>query len=359
MVKVSITGLMLLYFLPFLLVFDTKYAVEYIQLSSLFLVFLLPFIFFNLNGFSIPKDYSHIILKNNFRLNFFFLIFFLISLPLLTETISFIAQGRLFEFMLQNALDRYAGTDTSSIDQLRTVSFFIVSCYLGISKPKKIHLILYLLCIFTMSLSLSRAGVLLGLLMLGTIFCISRSHFFQSVSYFKISRITFTVAAVLFIVFYFSAYLRVYDSDQPHLIAISRLESYSLAMYDAFLIWMKQNNEYFDNFMINHVPYLYKMFDFTFLQGRYEPVVTEFGSTNIYTTLRNTLESFGFLGTSLITLLSSIFINYATYFRFNYFGIIVVHIFLLSLFFPFYSPFYFTSFTVAFLVFHLTRMDLK
>lgn len=292
--------------------------------------------------------------------------FFLLRLQKIGSFVDAALSGNTQGYLLQNAIDRYAGVETTTLDNVGTFVFLgisgLVGAWFGSSEGRTGRLamaVTYSLLIFVQSLDLSRASTVLGIMML---FCFllfnKRADLYRhGLSWaFRFVAITFITA---FGIFAFGQYGRVFAERDAFNITIERANNLFVAGHYAFLTFLNEHGLSADGDGSGMFGAVAKLMGRTFLQGNYDPINTKFGSTNIFLWYRGAIEDIGPLfgiydflcGYSTIALANRNPNRLET--LACMFGIQLI-------IFPFYSPLYFTVFFVPFvcLVMFLPRVSL-
>ena len=285
----------------------------------------------------------------------------LLYLPLkvasITSLLQGLADGNLTEIMAENAAARYAvdAVGPSLADQLGLMVLFMFFIFWGSRsglKGRKHRYIFVLFAGFAFmveSIALARAGILLAMLAFFVEFVIRRNAYLYRISSFAYIKYSVPIAALLFGVYFFSAYLRVYGNDNAAEIALNKLAAYTIAPHELFLIWMQEHYVPGPTGGVNTFTFIWKFFGLEVEQGYYGPLMTRFGISNIYMNLRGLVQDFGSLGACLFIGWMSAQIAYSTFTQLGAVSYTFLRIALVIILFPIYSPFLFTVFAVAFL----------
>lgn len=264
-----------------------------------------------LSVFSLRKFKSGAIKNGSHNLpsSYFFLVFIIYTIAKI-DTISVAAQslttGNIVNFMYQNAVARYENFSEVStlglIDRAGTVSFLMSGfIFANLKQLSKLSIFCFLLMILIDSLSLARFGALFVFV----------SYVFEKVRintdtitnarFSELFKYSFILTIFLIAIFGFSAYFRIAGRvDNIFDVLLMKFTTYTIAMYEALLIWMSQQEYYISTFGKGTLAGPLKMFGLTVEQGFYGLQITRFGNTNIYTNMRGLLSDFGLVGTCLV-----------------------------------------------------------
>ena len=282
------------------------------------------------------------------------LMYLSIRSQLIAEVIIHLYAGDYASWALGSAIDRYeSNEDKGWAFKLGTILFLVYAFLLGAYGARRKAGYLYgalALMIFVESSGLARAGVLLAITALLVELLIRKNKTLidmRTVSYVKISLLVFLGLLAIFL---FSAYFRVADKDDVLSILIDKAQSYTVAMYQALLIWMRDTDAYGSGLGYFTFTAIYKMMGVEVVQGFYAPVTTEYGVTNIYTSLRGFLSDFGMALTVAVFFMFGAILAYYSYVRMRFSGYMSVRAILYILIFNLYSPFLFTTVFAAFVI---------
>lgn len=277
---------------------------------------------------------------------FFFVssIFFITKFSYIVALSSSIKSGDFLEYALSLAVERYEGHNASSnyglVERFGEICFLMSgSLVAAISHHKrKAHLILIIMVILQ-SVSLSRLGVLLVFVGYSVEYVIRKNAEIQALPLRKLVYAGVIVTLILGVIFFASAVGRVSDKDNLLEILVAKTGSYTLAMYEALLIWMRENtNHYGSTFGSLTLAGLFKVFGAVYIDGFYGVTETRFGPTNIYLNIRGFLSDFGVVGTSLFLFIWGYYLTYFSKRSLTVFSYYVTRILFFMLFFVLFSP---------------------
>ena len=280
-----------------------------------------------------------------------------IKFPSILSASSALISGNISQVMLANAVNRYSGdfTGGSVVDVLALIFLFAFYCFwgsrIGIRTKgvmKWFPLFFALFSFFIESLALARAGFLLALLCYFVEAIIRSNRWIENSSVIKMSKLGFGIAAVAISIFIFSAYFRVSDLPNAWEIVFGKMANYSIASHDLFFLWFSSSDLSDLNWGLGSFTFVYKLAGIEFEQGFYEPMISKFGSSNLYLNLRGLVNDFGLPISLSLWCLNLLFISYCTYSALTPIKYYFLRCSLAFLLFPFYSPFFFTNFSVGF-----------
>lgn len=315
----------------------------------------------NLVNKVIDKKNGYALLKVNANFLYLFFILYFIDYSSQFETLIALFKGNYIEKGLEKAISRYEDDIRPTvISQFTTIFFFIYCFALGSfisNKNKLIEKIKFLtlwliLCLFETS-TLSRASLLLGTSGVASVFLYNNRYKIPKISLIKIHVYFAFILLILLAIFSFSAYGRVSKNDNVLDIILEKLSGYTIAMYDALLIWSKTYNFTNIKFGLNTFTFIPKLLAFEFKGGYYELVETRYGDTNIYTFVRGIIEDFSLL---------SIFAFFIMGLQINWLNSkknpkkisIILNLWVINLFlFPLISIFNFTVYFIGYMIFTL------
>lgn len=302
--------------------------------------------------------------QNNISINYIFLFLFLYIVfryEFIFEVINAIISGNYFNFALQNAIARYSGmADDSMGSKFSTIFFVSFFTSLGIYRGRK--RLLWFVAVGTAlieSSSLARAGVLLALSCFFVEYMISNHKSFYNLKLSRIIKIFIPAAMVAFIIFTFSAYLRLKDGiDNKIEILIDKLASYTFGIHAALIEWLYKFNFELD-FGFNTLTSIFKLLGSKVDQGHYGVIRTEVAETNVFSIIRDLIQDFHIFGASLFFCV----LGFSVYYfqknpsRLKYF---FARILILPVIFFLISPYSFTTILIGFLIpFFMQKFSFK
>tara|TARA_X000000950_G_scaffold288894_1_gene408161 strand:+ start:12246 stop:13208 length:963 start_codon:yes stop_codon:yes gene_type:complete len=286
----------------------------------------------------------------------FVFIFLIAKASIILNAASSLISGEFVQFAYNNAINRYENfeevSQVSLLERIGTIVFLMSgSLCASIQKKKFLAHCLLLFMILVSSVELSRLGVLFVFVTYFIEFIIRNNKSLQLTSNFKLLKIGAQIMFGLLLIFIFSAYFRISSNHDDVIgILLLKLAVYTIAMYEAVLIWMSSNIEsYFSTFGTQTFAGIYKILGLSFDQGFYASVDTRFGTTNIYTNLRGFFSDFGIIGTSFIFFIFGYILSWYSKNNMSFFSYFIVRLFLLMSIFMLYSPMIFFNIVVAFL----------
>ena len=352
MYKVLVIFIIMLYIIPLTFVMD-DYIFEYIQLMIIFSGFFLPIFIIKRKSYS-SIDYSDYLNSSGKLLTYIAIFYFSLKINSLMDIFNhLVILNDYAEWTLSQAVARYDTNEDKSLwFKISTIMFLTYSFLLGSYKIKnanKVYFFIYILMIFVESSELARAGVLIGFTAYITEYLIRKNNYFYKLSFYYYLRYGVIILLLVFIIFVFSAYFRVAGKDDVIDILIMKLSQYTIAMYKALLIWMNTTETYGDTYGYATFTSIYKIFGIKAQQGFYLLVDTEYGSTNIYTTIRGLLSDFGFAMSFLFFMSVSLFLKYFSFQYMNVFHYFFIRLIIFMIIFMIYSPFLFFTVLIAFI----------
>lgn len=347
--------LLVLYLLPFTLASNSEYLLEWLQVTLIISAFFLgSWLIKSQRKYSKPIDYNCFYVPKLGLLIAVVLLYLFARAQLIEEVVMHLLAGDYASWTLSNAVARYEYQEgKSAIFQLGTVLFLTYAFLLGAYGRGKKVLYLYVVLaviIFIESSELARAGVLLGITGLCVEALIRGNKIFANMKTLTYLKTGIFVSLGLFIVFIFSAYFRVASSDDALSILLDKFMIYTIAMYQALYVWMQQTDSYGSGMGFFTFTAIYKMFGADVEQGFYPFVPTEFGMTNIYTSLRGFLSDLGLVLTVISFFIFGILVTYYSYVQMRVYAYMFVRLTLYHLLFVLYSPFLFSTVFVAFVL---------
>lgn len=350
MKKLIIVHFLFIHILPFLIVTDNFY-----QLLPLFLVWF-PFLLgINLPSKKklIPKNftYSAVYVKNS-TIILLFIFYFLFKSQYIIETFMALVNGEIAQLAIDRVVLRYSGDQVVPVwINLGTIIYFTLSFSIGtqIGKDKKSKYILFLyiiICLIELS-SLAKLSVILGILMLIFSYIYNHRFYLDNISYVKIFSYYFFSIMFSFLFLFLLAYSRVYNETNPvDIVLHDKLSLYTIAMYDAFFKWFETYQSVL-NYGKNTFSFIWKLLGYSFPQGFYQGIQTNYGFTNIYTIYRNLFSDFPPSIVAVIMLGLGISIRVLSYRIYNPFFFMFGFIAFMLISFVINSVFTFTTFVAS------------
>lgn len=259
-------------------------------------------------------DYSKDFLVSDRWIYLLFLVYTIANIENIQSITSALMRGELLGYSYARVVERYEGSGFSKaglITRLGTLSFLILGSLLPYTKPNNKYILLT--CVFIMiaieSAGLARLGVLFLFTSFAIGFVIKNNKKISSYSIFKMTKIGIYMFVVLSVIFLFSAYFRVSHKDNVIDILLVKLLVYTVAMYDAYYVWLDSQQLVGNGYGFNTLAGVYKIFGHEVAQGFYTPSDTYFGPTNIYTNLRGLLSDFGVVFSFLYFLICGVLIT--------------------------------------------------
>ena len=267
--------------------------------------------------------------------------------------VKFLFQGgifAIFSIMQTYSKIRYEYATSESLSlvfQLGSISYFCLMGAVGLILSIKFRFSWALIIVFISFIEMmegTRARVLIGTVILLAEYIMARNSSLMRQnlrSYFISFLFLFIVAAIIFFI---PQYARIYNTDNViEIILFDKLPSYTLAMYEALSLWIRERDLFVLDFGYNTFAGMFKFFGFTFQQGFYEFTHTNFGMTNIYTNMRNVLSDFGIIFSIFIYFFIGYMIGYASLKKVGFFHLMIVKLSLIFILFPINSPFIFAN----------------
>ena len=348
-------NILIIYFLFFFTI-PCVYSFINIPSLTLFLIiicqsfFYLPFILFSKSKTS---NKINLIRLPNKVFFFFVLIYYTIDYQWINEVIYSILENQYFLNGRDYALARYSGDLIVTFsNRIRVIFAFILAFILPTIDMKfyKKSLI-YLVLIIIESATFSRSGIIISLFSILSVYIFNNSYKFRYVSISRLVKYTLVFSFFGFIMFAFSGYGRVYNKSNAFEIVINKFGKYTLANFEALAIWAKTYDYSELGLGRESFGIFNKILGIEKEAGNYLPVNTNYGVTNLFTVNRSIFEDFWFFSSAFW-----FFIGYQCFKLLNntrnssiYYPIqIASSMFVL---YWFYSPFYFNSYLLSFLVF--------
>ena len=345
------------FLLPFIFLFDLENLnLEYFFILSIFLFFLFG-LNLRLNERTRVETFNYSVLNiQHFFLFLFFSLYF-VDFQTHFETLISIYNGEYFEAGIEKSIIRYTyETKPTVLSQFSTIFYFCFCFTLGVilsnvNKYKFLFIILWLILAIFETSTLSRASLVLGITGIATTFIYNFRYEFPKISILKIHLYLSLILLTLFGVFSISAFGRVSNSENAFNIVLEKLSSYTIAMYEALLLWLQEFNFSSFKFGVNTFTFIPKLVGIKFESGFYLPIDTKFGETNIYTFVRGIIEDFSFFSLFIflifgfqINLLDSK-LNSSKFFL--VFNLWIINLFL----YPMISIFNFTTYFIGYFIF--------
>lgn len=252
-------------------------------------------------------DYSNRFVLHPKVFYYIFFFFVLSRLGTISDIVASLMSGEFMSFALNNAVQRYTNheeaTSQTILQRLGLIAFLMSGSVAASIKTQrfKIHVLLFIM-ILVESAVLARLGVLIVFVTYFVEFLIKNNVRLQDLSFISMGRIGLILLSILVAIFLFSAYGRISDKDDGILeILVMKFYIYTIAMYEALLIWMQNNSDqYGSTYGSGTFAGALKILGFEFEQGFYKPVSTRYGETNIYTNIRGFLSDFGLVGSCIL-----------------------------------------------------------
>lgn len=354
------------YIIPFLL--STNHSLFFELLATLIILFS-----FYVGGFVADylikgrpiENYSGYFFVSNKIYTAAFLFYVLFRFGYIVDVLGHFLDGSYLDWALQNAIDRYEGyNEKDYLFKLGSIIFFMYSFLLPWSEIKsKFKYIIFVFMILIESSDLARAGVLLALSSFFVELYIKHNDYFSKLNACQYIKYIFIVVLLLFLVFLFSAYGRLSENENMVELLIEKIAIYTLAMYQAFLLWFRSSIILGGDLGFNSFTFIYKIIGVDVDQGFYKLIDTDFGSTNVYSVLRGLLADFGVVITTFFYFTAGFLINFYSKVRMNLISYFFVRFFCLMIVFLLISPFsfftYFCGFLLSFFILVLINHDKK
>lgn len=357
MSRFSILVVLVLYLCPSVL-FLPDYPFQVAQLLAIYLAFYVGVFAHYAYG---PKGKRSVVDYNNrFSVNprsfyLVFLSYFVLNNTAIISLAQAIISGSYIEFLVANNVQRYEDPSANYkgiASQIGGVFFLMSGSLAAAARGHKIRIHALLFCMIVIeSASLARLGVLFIFVTYFVEIVIRRNYSFETQSLGRYLKILGVLVPSLLIVYSFSAYMRVVNATNPVEIAFMKLGSYTIAIYEALVIWMRDFSDSYGNFHgLMSFSSLFKIAGITFPQGFYELVDTRFGGTNVYTSIRGFLSDFGLTLTCCFFFMQGYVIRLYSYNLLSGLSYNLVRLLLFMLMFPLISPFVYLNITLAFLL---------
>ena len=348
------------FLLPIFFLFDfSNFSISYFFILSIFVFFLVGLnLRWNRDANVRSSKYS-ILHINVFYFYLFFCLYF-VDFTTHFDTLVSIYNGEYFKAGIEKSIERYNyETKPSLLSQFSTIFYFCFCYFLGVvlsaaanTIHKKIFYIFLwiVLAVFETS-TLSRASLVLGITGFATTFLYNYRYEFPKISILKIHIYFVLTLVVLVVVFSISAFGRVSNSENAIDIVLEKMSSYTIAMYEALLLWVNKFDFSSIKFGVNTFTFLPKLFGVKFESGFYLLTDTKFGETNIYTFIRGIIEDFSLFSVFIFFLMGLQLNLLDTKLKptklFIFFNLWVVNFFM----YPMISIFNFTTYFLGYLIF--------
>ena len=290
-------------------------------------------------------DYSDRFFVDPKVLYLIFIIYISSRFGIVSDIISSLFAGEFMSFALENAVQRYKKMEEESqqtiFERIGSIAFLMSGSIAASIKTQrlKVHLLLGIM-IFIASTTLTRLGVLIVFVTYFVEFVIRSNVRLQDLSFMKTVRVGIGLLAILLVIFLFSAYGRISDKeDRIAEILLMKIPAYTIAMYEALLIWMQTNSDQYASYYGSATfASVFKMFSIEFKEGFYYPVSTTYGNTNIYTNIRGFLSDFGLIGSSILMAFFGYMVSLYSRRNMTFFSYNVVRLIMIILIFCLFSP---------------------
>jgi oligosaccharide repeat unit polymerase len=346
MLKIILYAFFILYILPQFL-FIVKYPFEVIQVLTIAAFFLLGALFAQLKVSNLSYlDYSDRFALQPKVFYLIFLFYMITRAEAVNDIVTHLISGEFMSYALNNAVQRYTNFDEVSqqsiIQRFGTISFLMSGSLAASIKTerRKVHMLLILMILIE-SASLARLGVLVVFVTYFVEFVIRHNVRLQKLPLMRLGVIAFFLVVILAAIFLFSAYGRVSDKDDGILeILLMKLGVYTIAMYEALLLWMQTNSDqYGSTYGLGSFAGAFKILGFEFEQGFYKPIDTSHGVTNIYTNIRGFLSDFGLVGSCILMFIFGFIVSLYSKKSMSFFSYNAVRLIMIMLLFCLFSPF--------------------
>lgn len=366
MIRITLAVLLTLYVFPYSLFFY-DYPFQIFQIYLVCLFFTLGLAYANLQSRSLYYiNYSDRFTVKPELFYLFFFIFLIAKATVILDFSSSLIAGEFAQYAYNKAIDRYENfeevSQRSLLDRIGAIIFLMSGSLCASIHKKKFlaHCLLFFMILIS-SVELARTGVLFVFTTYFIEFIIRNNKSLQQTSNLRLFKIGIQILFGLLLIYLFSAYFRISSSSNDVMgIILSKLLVYTIAMYEAVLIWMSNNIEsYFSSYGTQTFAGVYKILGLSFEQGFYTSIDTRFGATNIYTNMRGFFSDFGIIGTSLIFFIFGYLISWYSKNDMSFFSYLIVRLFLLMFLFMIYSPMIFFNTFIAFILSGILIAGLK
>jgi oligosaccharide repeat unit polymerase len=344
----------MLYVVPFVFAIKIEFFLPFILVGTYVLCYYLGVYAIGLECKK-ARVVDHSIQFNASRklINILFIVYLCARYQQIADMIANFISGSYGDWALQNALDRYAyDEDPGVVWKFGTVAYVCLMTTMGTARKliSKKHLIFIFASFLIETSQLGRASTLIATAMLAVEYLIRSNKVFYNVSFKQSMKYGFFIILSMSVIFFTSAYMRLTDGDAVFEILIHKLLVYTIAMYQAFYAWMNDYN--FDSIDLGFYTFtpIFKMFGYEVTQGLYPLVETDFGSTNIYTTLRGLVADFSIIGPCILFLFSGFYVKLMTHTKLNKINYFLLRFSILMMVYVIYSPFYFSTVFVGWML---------
>jgi len=279
------------------------------------------------------------------------LLYCLLNYDLLFEILFNSMNGDLSTWAVQKSIERYDEiADVSITQQISTVVFIFYCTLMGYSKKNYVNTIILIIMIAVESSNLARASVVIGLASIFSGYLISENNELQTIKHKKIIIYFMFTILILILIFSFSAILRLTQYNDIDLTDIftSKIQSYTVAIYDAFALWVYNAPIFPVSYGFESFTFVFKAFGYKAPPGFYDPINTNYGETNVFSLLRGFLNDFGVCLTIIIFLLFGVIINWCNYIKLTLIKFIILNSIIFILVTVVISPFQFTTVSAGF-----------
>jgi len=283
-------------------------------------------------------------------------LYFLTRAPNIAVAFNSLLAGEIQQYMLARAVGRYNSelTDIGFFYQIGTVLFILMAGMVGsrvnIKAGRFVTFSLLVVAILVESLQLARASVLVALLMFFSEYLLQNNYYLTRPGFLKLILPIIGSILGLFVIFFFSQYFRVAQSDYALEIVANKFSTYTVAMYSALMIWLDESDPFSFELGFNTFTFIAKLSGAEIQAGFVSAVSTPYGVTNIYTNIRGLISDFSVIGASFVFFVSGFYFAFYSFRKLTFLGYIFLKISICIVFFPLYSPFYFTVFSAAFVL---------
>lgn len=347
MSKIVSALVLLIYIIPFGVALKVEYILSFILVCGYVLFFYFGVLIVGLiSDERIVVDHSEKYNGSGGIINILFIIYICARHQQILDMVTNYINGSYSDWVLQNALDRYAyDEDPGVVWKLGTIVYVCLMTTIGSARKliSRKHLIFIISSFLIETSQLGRATTLIATAML-TVEYLIRSN--KSFYYVDLKRkLIYGILGVLLlsIIFFTSAYMRLTDDDAVIEILFNKLLVYTIAMYQAFYVWMSDYSLDTITFGFYTFTPVFKLFGYEVTQGLYPLVATDFGSTNIYTNLRGIIADFSIVGPCILFLFAGIYVKFLTHSKLDKANYFVLRFLILMIIYIIYSPFFFST----------------
>ena len=278
MLKVSLYIIFILYALPqFFLIAD--YPFEAIQVLTIVAFFFVGVFFAQYQVASLSfVDYSNRFVVKPKVFFLIFIVYVISKLGFISDIVTNLVTGEFMSFALNNAVQRYENFEVASqqsiLERIGLIAFLMSGSIVASIKTQrlKIHVLLGIM-ILVESAMLARLGILIVFVTYFVEFVIRNNVRIQKLSFKGTVQIGIALFTMLAMIFLFSAYGRISDKEDGILeILLMKFYVYTIAMYEALLIWMQSNaDQYASTNGSASFAGVFKVFGVEFEQGFVRP----------------------------------------------------------------------------------------